>query len=507
MLISLIWRSPLCRAVALAVFISIVIIETIILVPSYVGYRQARIEEIGRVARAAVDAALIDFNSSASAEATLLPPFTTALTAAPITALMVRRADGQIVAQLGQWEDRATDAQLTWIRADASGEMLQIAAQVNTAEIGGQLTKFVFRVVGMVLLVSGFVTAATMVVLVRLVLAPLLMLHRSLMATARNPSNAEKCMLPVPSGNELGDVCRTFNQVLESVAANQEQLERQVVARTAQLRVVNEELMGREQEAREAQRRAETANHAKSRFLANMSHELRTPLNAILGFSEVIKDQMFGPSATAQYTDYAHEIHRSGRHLLDVLSDILDMSRIEEGRYELSDEAVDVAAIIAGCLPMISGRAQESRIELRNEIPTRLPLLSADQRAVKQVMLNLLSNAVKFTPKGGRVRIVAAIEATGDMAVSVIDNGVGITRAAQSAIFEPFQQGDPTVSRKYGGAGLGLSISKRFMQLHGGTLTLVSEVGVGTTVTARFPAARVATMEGILRAVAMTANK
>ncbi|MBI3711286.1 MAG: PAS domain S-box protein [Proteobacteria bacterium] len=244
-----------------------------------------------------------------------------------------------------------------------------------------------------------------------------------------------------------------------------------------------------------AKTEAEHANRAKSEFLANMSHELRTPLNAIIGFSEIIRDQLLGQEAADKYADYAGDIHRSGQHLLDVINDILDMSKIEAGHYELADENIDPAAVVEACLTMVHGRASAGQVDIRNLIDADAPIVCGDRRAFKQVILNLLSNAVKFTRPGGKVTISTEIERGGSFALSIADTGIGISAKDIERIFEPFQQADPNITREFDGTGLGLSISRRLMELHGGQLSLNSEVAVGTVATVRFPASRVTTKD------------
>jgi PAS domain S-box-containing protein len=241
---------------------------------------------------------------------------------------------------------------------------------------------------------------------------------------------------------------------------------------------------------------AEAANRAKSQFLANMSHELRTPLNAIIGFSEVIKDQLFGPVGNGRYAAYAADIHASGAHLLAVIGDVLDLSRIETGKFDLEESTFDPAEAAAAAFTMVNRAAEIGAIRLDNRLAgdagKALPRLVADKRAIKQVLINLLSNAVKFTPRGGVVSLEAAAEPSGEFTLSVTDTGPGIAAERLGAIFDPFQNADSTQARQHGGSGLGLAISRKLMELHGGSLLLKSRLGHGATATARFPARRVA---------------
>jgi len=231
------------------------------------------------------------------------------------------------------------------------------------------------------------------------------------------------------------------------------------------------------------------ANRAKSEFLANMSHELRTPLNAIIGFAEVITLRMWGANSD-RYFDYAEDIVMSARHLLHVINDILDMSKIEAGRYELSLEDVDLPTVVGDCITIVKGRAQDADLDLIDEFPTDLPPVRIDARAIKQVLLNLLSNAIKFTPQGGAVYVTGDQDSEGRLTIRVRDTGVGIRAEDLTRIFEPFWQGDPNIRRRSEGTGLGLAISRKFVELHGGSLTIESSESGGTTATVRLPGRR-----------------
>jgi len=234
--------------------------------------------------------------------------------------------------------------------------------------------------------------------------------------------------------------------------------------------------------------RVEDVSRSKSQFLAHMSHELRTPLNAIIGFSEITKQQMFGP-ISERYLDYADHINASGSHLLALINDVLDLSRVESGKYELQEKSVDVRAVVDASLAMVGFRAGEAGLGLSTEIAPSLPRLRADERAVKQVLLNLLSNAVKYTPTRGAIVVRAAAGPAG-LEITVSDTGCGIPAAMMARLFEPFQRADSMVTRKVEGSGLGLAISRHYMELHGGTLVLRNEAGGGTVAIAIFPAAR-----------------
>ena len=224
-----------------------------------------------------------------------------------------------------------------------------------------------------------------------------------------------------------------------------------------------------------------------------MSHELRTPLNAIIGFSEIVTGELFGPIERRRYVEYAQDIHSSGVHLLSIINDILDLAKIEAGRRELTDNVVFLHDAAAAALRLVRGRAENGEISLVNKIvPGSVPLLQADECAIKQMLLNLLSNAVKFTPKGGRITIGAELRADGSLAASVSDTGVGIAPENIPRALAPFGQIENAAARATAeGTGLGLPLVKSLMELHEGTLELESEVGKGTRATIVFPPNRV----------------
>jgi two-component system, cell cycle sensor histidine kinase PleC len=251
-----------------------------------------------------------------------------------------------------------------------------------------------------------------------------------------------------------------------------------------------ERLRAREAEARAARREAERAGRAKSEFLALMSHELRTPLNAVLGFSELLMSEAFGPLGNPRYRDYAADIRDSGAHLLALIDDILDLSRIESGRLPMSNEGVDLTALSAQAISMVRDKAVEGGVALRADIARDLPMLLGDPRAIRQMLLNLLTNAVKFTPSGGTAMLTATVTPDGGIGVMVADTGVGIPASDLFRIQEPFERADVTIARTADGAGLGLPIVKRLAELHGGRLELTSDVGVGTSAVLIFPASR-----------------
>mgnify|MGYP003627209617 FL=1 len=280
--------------------------------------------------------------------------------------------------------------------------------------------------------------------------------------------------VPVDNFTEAGEIAVRYNKVLDRFA-------QQVLANDAAIAQVID-----------ARDKAELANASKSEFLANMSHELRTPLNAIIGFSEIINDELFGPLENEQYKEYVGDIHSSSRHLLSLINDILDLSKIEANRFELDDDELDLASLFDSCASMIRHRAAENMVSFEVSVAPGMPLVIADKRAMRQMVLNLVSNAVKFTPEKGTVRLSAFVEPDGWVVLQVSDTGIGIAKDDMSKALEPFRQisTDETVYSAEG-TGLGLPLTVALARLHDATFVINSVPGEGTTITLRLPHDRV----------------
>ena len=244
------------------------------------------------------------------------------------------------------------------------------------------------------------------------------------------------------------------------------------------------------EELRIAKEEAEAANRGKSAFLATMSHELRTPLNAVIGFSEMMMREVLGALPNDQYRVYVRDIHESGSHLLQIINDILDLSKAEAGKLDLFEDVFDLNDTIQSVRQLVSRRIVEGELTESFGLPDDFPLLRADERKTKQMLLNLVTNAIKFTPAGGRIELTGRFDPESGLTLTVSDTGIGIAEADLSRVLKPFEQVDSTFSRTHQGTGLGLPLVKAMMELHGGTLELRSEVGAGTQVSITFPADR-----------------
>lgn len=258
------------------------------------------------------------------------------------------------------------------------------------------------------------------------------------------------------------------------------------LGRTRALAAISEQ---RNKELAVAKSEAERANAAKSRFMAHMSHELRTPLNSIIGFSDVIRNAESMPHIQANTAEYASDIHSSGTHLLDLINEILDMSKIEAGMYEIVEETVNTRETIAMCLRLVETTARNKGVSIVNQVAEDLPHLFADARGMRQIILNLTSNAIKFTESGGCVTVKAVADDAG-LTLFVTDTGIGIAEDQLTDVFEPFTQADTGLSRQHEGTGLGLPITRALVELHDGEIDIQSTVGRGTEITLQFPASR-----------------
>ena len=243
-------------------------------------------------------------------------------------------------------------------------------------------------------------------------------------------------------------------------------------------------------ELKHSKERAEAANDAKSQFLANMSHELRTPLNAIIGFSQIIKEETMGPVGVKKYIEYAADIFHSGEHLLALINNVLDISKISAGEMELRDEPVDLQEVVQSSITAVTAQAEKSNIALHVNLAPNLPAFQADPVAMRQILINLLSNAVKFTASGGEVRVGGERTLDGGLALVVSDTGIGMTEDEIAISLEPFRQVENTFTKRYDGTGLGLPIARRLIELHGGKLDIASAKGVGTVIRASLPRER-----------------
>jgi len=393
------------------------------------------------------------------------------IAAAPVDQMVARFDDN------GLWV-----RQPVWLDGEAVGAVELLASLRILREERNAL----LAIAGVIALVSTIVAFALSSTLQRTLVRPIMHLAevmRQVSADRAYGRRAER-----HTNDELGDLITGFNNMLSQIEAQhieltmyRAQLEQLVDERTAQLQETVADL-------RVSKAELEAANRFKSEFLANMSHELRTPLNAIIGFSEIMADRIYGPLGDVRYEEYARDIGQSAEHLVGIIGDILDMTRMEFGKLVLREEPIAMVSLIDDALRIVRPLIRAKEIDLQRPGPETMTL-RCDPMRVRQILINLLSNAVKFTEAGGRVSISVSVE--DGLTVTISDTGIGIDEADLGRVLTPFAQVENAFSRRYQGTGLGLSLSKTLMEHHQGRLDLTSRLGEGTTVVLWFPPSRV----------------
>lgn len=418
--------------------------------------------------------------AAVAAVSTIWIPTLVALVWLGLTELVLGAALGLARTFLAQQADRVPLPR--WRRRFASAELAAGMAWAMGVRVLAQVEGGASGFVLFVLLMVGAITAmlsATVPIAVYAGLAPLGIAMMLLFAAS--PDIASGLLLAMTATAFLFFLVLARKLQAVSLATIQSRAEKDAIFVELDQAKANSD---------EARRRAEEANLAKSRFLATMSHELRTPLNAILGFSEVMKNEVFGPHTTASYKEYSADIHGSGQHLLELINEILDLSRIEAGRYELQEEAIQLAWLVGDCRHMLNLRAKAKNQTIREFIDPSLPRIWADERAVRQIVLNILTNAVKFTPQGGEIVVKVGWTSSGGQYVSVRDTGPGIPEEEIPIVMSSFGRGALALKTAEQGSGLGLPIVKGLIDLHGGGFQLKSKPREGTEVIVTFPALR-----------------
>lgn len=591
-------RCRLCWRVTLAVFAAIFVIEAAILIPSYRNQERNLLDGLDEICQAGVVAASSYILHHGRTE--LLGALEDLTKRGKLVGGTVYDADGAAVGTFGERPVNSLEKiaaapaymrdsnryEVVWPPAK-TGLDITVLGRINASSVPVRLQGYVWRIAGLVLLISGFVAVVTMAFLSRTLLGPMLSIRDNLFSAQRDPAHADRYAISHGRNDELGEVATALNSLLKRVSKTHRE---DLAAMVAMAENSNEAIIAYDRSwtpvfANDACNRfcntsgitqlvelslprfaladrsgtlslsellsdgdysgeavligadsarlscyvnaghildengdvlryyatvtdvtelsdvrcnlerqnleLETSSRAKTEFVANISHELRTPLNAIIGFSDMMKNEAFGPLGAEQYNDYVADINDSGNHLLEIINDILDLSKIEAGRFEIRDQEIDPVGAIEGSIRLIRDRARGRNIDIATEVAERLPRMRGDGQKIKQILINLLTNAVKFTPEGGRVMITAKTEPDGHMAISIKDNGVGIAEEDHEKVMLPFGQADSGLARKFEGTGLGLPLAKAMMELHDGRLDLVSKPDHGTTVTMRFPASRI----------------
>lgn len=491
----------LCWRITAMVFGSILLVETLILIPSYRNYERDRLTAAFDAAAAAVEAGHVAAGRPPLDTPAAMAFARAVLGTAELAGIAVEDADGRPLLQAGrQPQPGLRAAPIGPAEIQQTARMSAVAARpfggdgesrlvldIDTPNLSSELRGFLWRIGGLIALISLVVTIVTMLVLRGLVLDRLVRLAHNIEMAARIPEKADESQTPPGRRDELGDLASNVNSLLISVsaalAAVREREEKLVLLN----RTLEQRVEERTAELSEAMVAAEAASTAKSVFLTNMSHELRTPLNAIIGFAQILAADDLRVRGDRRDRGYATDILHSGEHLLSLINDILDISRIEADRFDLNEEEVGLTSIIEDAVRLVRHRAEQKGLTLDIVPFEGDDVVVVDRRLLKQSVLNLMANAVNFTPQGGRIHVEIRESSVGSIGIGVTDTGIGIAEDKIETVFQPFGQVSDVMTRDHQGTGLGLPLTRRFMELHGGALDLVSTVGAGTCVTAWLP--------------------
>lgn len=493
----------LCWRITAMVFGSILLVEALILIPSYRNYERDRLTAAFDAAAAAVEAGYVAAGRPPLDAPAAMAFARAVLGTAELAGIAVEDADGRPLLRVGRQPQPGPHASVGPVEIQQTARISAVASRpfgdggesllvldIDTPNLVSELRGFLWRIGGLIALISLVVTIVTMLVLRGLVLDRLVRLAHNIEVAARKPEKADESQTPPGRRDELGDLASNVNSLLISVsvalAAVREREEKLVLLN----RTLEQRVDERTAELSEATVAAEAASTAKSVFLTNMSHELRTPLNAIIGFAQILAADDLRVRDDRRDRGYATDILHSGEHLLSLVNDILDISRIEADRFDLNEEEVGLASIIEEAVRLVRHRAEQKGLTLDIVPFEGDDVVVADRRLMKQSVLNLMANAVNFTPQGGRIHVEVRESSVGSIGIGVTDTGIGIAEDKIETVFQPFGQVSDVMTRDHQGTGLGLPLTRRFMELHDGALDLVSTVGAGTCVTAWLPPGR-----------------
>ncbi|MCG8493217.1 MAG: HAMP domain-containing histidine kinase [Sneathiellales bacterium] len=497
----------LCWKITIGVFCAILAIEAGILFFSVQGYKQDRLAEIERegmvVMRTIMRAAA---NDPGGLEA--FPELAKMFRKNSVLLGAVLYRQGKRVSSFGQLpgltltdmaqEDIATKRYLEeehkldviWPEKRFS-DTFKIAARIDASELPEQVTGFIWRITGLVLLISVFVTIVTMLVLEKAILSPIRQLREQLDQASRDPNNPQKYQMNSSHQDEWGDVILSLNRLFEQSDVNLTQIKKQEQELVAHRDRLEELVTERTEKLQNALEKAEAASKAKSAFMANMSHELRTPLNSVIGFSDLLKQESLGPLGHPDYIDYAREMSSSSHRLLNLINMILDITQLESGDYELKEQQFDFERMLQTILRGKKETAEQANILLKLTGIDATYLVQGDEALFRRAVANIIENSITFSDAGNEVCLSSSYDQEKGLCLEIRDNGIGMKEEHISKIQESFGQISTSYSRGHEGAGLGLTLSKLIVNAHGGRILIESKEGVGTTVVLHFPPKRV----------------
>jgi signal transduction histidine kinase/CheY-like chemotaxis protein len=488
------FKARLSRHIGFWVIVSVLLIETIILIPSYITQKKWQLEQLEHFGFITV-LPIVRLTDSSTTASELLSTAERVTAGSPIIGGAIYRAeDGRLLGKFGEPPDLTYSAMqgreivrvisqdslrydVGWSAAKSQSDY-HIIGRLDASSVKKELWAYVGRIILFVILIVAFVTAGTMLAVGATVITPILRLRNDMLTAGNEGSSQNFYSRSVKRNDELGDVMAAFNSMFD-----------QIGSRTAKLFAANEQLQQEIAERKRAEEAAEAANRSKSAFLANMSHELRTPLNAIIGYSEMLIEEA-EDLGHEEFVPDVQKIHSSGKHLLVLINNILDLSKVEAGKMELYPETFHIPGMIEDVVstvqPLVAKNANKLEVNCDDDLDT----VHTDLTKLRQVLFNLLSNACKFTEKGTIFLDVTRVleEGAGWFTFSVRDTGIGMTAEQVAKLFQAFSQVHNPTGSSYGGTGLGLAISKRFCQMMGGDISVVSKPGEGSTFTVKLPA-------------------
>lgn len=503
------FQCKLCWKITIGVFCAIMIVEIGILYFSIDRYRNDRLAEVEREALVVMRTILRASDETANLAASFPETAKKFRKNSVLLGAIYYAPDGAVIASFGQLPYTSGQAapdptgitqrtvaedisymDVLWPVGRVSDQSA-VAVRVDATEIEPQVDDFIWRVTGLVVVISLFVTIVTMMLLEKMILSPIRGLRDQLDRAAKDPNHPAEYALKTDHRDEWGDVITALNEMLKQSDANLHKIreqESELIKHKECLEMVVEK---RTENLKDALLRAEAASKAKSAFLSNMSHELRTPVNGMIGFSDLLRQEAFGPIGHENYLDYASEINNSANRLLNLVNRLLDVTNLESGDVQLQEQAFDIGSLVRSAQKSSQAEAKETDVIVQSEVPTETVVMKGDEGRIKQILCHILSNAVKFSSSSGTVWIRLFYRPGGEAEIRVEDQGQGMDADSLERVLESFGQAETSYARDHEGAGLGLTIARMLTEFHGGTLTISSEEGVGTAVSLVFPEERI----------------